>query len=83
MSQACSLSLAACSLIKGRCYRHTGVILQLLQSTNICSFNQARTQYHRAFLSTFAKLTQGATILYMTGVLNMILSTKQQKGKYD
>ena len=44
MSQACSLSLAACSLIKGRCYRHTGVILQLLQSTNICSFNQARTQ---------------------------------------
>ena len=44
MSQACSLSLAACSLIKGRCYRRAGVILQLLQSTNICSFNQARIQ---------------------------------------
>ena len=44
MSQACSLSLAACSLIKGRCYRRAGVILQLLQSTNICSFNQAKIQ---------------------------------------
>ena len=44
MSQACSLALAACSLIKGRCYRHTGVILQLLQSTNIRSFNQAKIQ---------------------------------------
>ena len=44
MSQACSLSLAACSLIKGRCYQRTGVILQLLQSTNIRSFNQAKIQ---------------------------------------
>jgi hypothetical protein len=38
---ACGLSLAACRLIKGRCYRLPGVILQLLQSTNTRSFNQA------------------------------------------
>jgi hypothetical protein len=38
------LQLGACSLIKGRCYQRTGVILQLLQSTNIRSFNQVRTQ---------------------------------------